>query len=344
MRLVTTSTADITAEDISLVRVGELAKRTGKTVRAIHLYEELGLLAPAVRSKGGFRLYSGKAVKRIDWIQKLQDLGFSLTEIKAFLRDWEESDTAPQAMSRVREIFSDKLRETRGDDRAPGAAGRRPQRDAGVHGQLPVVRAGAHAGASAAPAASTDTTDERRCWSKGFIEDERHGTQAPHLHGQPRDHAGRSARARGDAAVLHAGVRQRRQPHPQLRLDGREGGRDGARAGRRADRRHAARRSSGPRARPSRTTWRIKGAAEFYKDRGNHIITAQTEHKAVLDTCKRLEKDGFEVTYLPVGKDGRVSAGGGARGDDRQDHRSCRSCWPTTRSAPSTRSTRSARS
>jgi cysteine desulfurase len=51
----------------------------------------------------------------------------------------------------------------------------------------------------------------------------------------------------------------------------------------------------------------IKGAAEFQKDRGNHIITAQTEHKAVLDTCKRLEKDGFDVTYLPVEKDGRVN-------------------------------------
>jgi cysteine desulfurase len=50
----------------------------------------------------------------------------------------------------------------------------------------------------------------------------------------------------------------------------------------------------------------IKGAAEFLKDRGNHIITAQTEHKAVLDTCKRLEKEGFEVTYLPVAQDGRV--------------------------------------
>jgi cysteine desulfurase len=50
----------------------------------------------------------------------------------------------------------------------------------------------------------------------------------------------------------------------------------------------------------------IKGAAEFLKDRGNHIITAQTEHKAVLDTCKRLEKEGFVVTYLPVDKDGRV--------------------------------------
>jgi cysteine desulfurase len=51
----------------------------------------------------------------------------------------------------------------------------------------------------------------------------------------------------------------------------------------------------------------IKGAAEFHKDRGNHIITAQTEHKAVLDTCKRLEKEGFDVTYLPVEKDGRVN-------------------------------------
>jgi cysteine desulfurase len=50
----------------------------------------------------------------------------------------------------------------------------------------------------------------------------------------------------------------------------------------------------------------IKGVAEFYKDKGNHIITTVTEHKAVLDTCKRLEKDGCQVTYLGVGKDGRV--------------------------------------
>src|SRR6202167_2715051 len=51
----------------------------------------------------------------------------------------------------------------------------------------------------------------------------------------------------------------------------------------------------------------IKGVAEMYREKGNHIITQTTEHKAVLDTCKRLEKHGYRVTYLPVQKDGRVS-------------------------------------
>src|SRR5689334_25449593 len=50
----------------------------------------------------------------------------------------------------------------------------------------------------------------------------------------------------------------------------------------------------------------IKGVAAMYKKKGNHIITAVTEHKAVLDTCKRLEKYGYRVTYLPVQKDGLV--------------------------------------
>src|SRR5277367_6012892 len=50
----------------------------------------------------------------------------------------------------------------------------------------------------------------------------------------------------------------------------------------------------------------IKGIAEMYKERGNHIITAVTEHKAVLDTCKRLEKYGYRVTYLPVAKSGLI--------------------------------------
>lgn len=51
----------------------------------------------------------------------------------------------------------------------------------------------------------------------------------------------------------------------------------------------------------------IKGAAQFYKSKGkNHIITCITEHKCVLDACRHLEQDGFEVTYLPVQKDGLI--------------------------------------
>src|SRR6266513_1034194 len=50
----------------------------------------------------------------------------------------------------------------------------------------------------------------------------------------------------------------------------------------------------------------LKGVAEMYAERGNHIITAATEHKAILDTCKRLEKHGIRVTYLPVQTNGLV--------------------------------------
>lgn len=51
----------------------------------------------------------------------------------------------------------------------------------------------------------------------------------------------------------------------------------------------------------------IKGAASFLRKQGNHIITVETEHKSVLDTCKRLQRDGYEVTYLTPAKDGLVT-------------------------------------
>src|SRR6476661_2129194 len=50
----------------------------------------------------------------------------------------------------------------------------------------------------------------------------------------------------------------------------------------------------------------IKGVAEMHREKGNHIVTCVTEHKAVLDSCKVLEKSGFEVSYLPVSRDGFV--------------------------------------
>ncbi len=52
----------------------------------------------------------------------------------------------------------------------------------------------------------------------------------------------------------------------------------------------------------------LKGVAEFYADKGNHIITCRTEHKCILDTCKRLEREGVKVTYLDTDKQGRVTA------------------------------------
>ncbi|HEX2880317.1 MAG TPA: aminotransferase class V-fold PLP-dependent enzyme, partial [Polyangiaceae bacterium] len=51
----------------------------------------------------------------------------------------------------------------------------------------------------------------------------------------------------------------------------------------------------------------IKGVAEFYQSKGNHIITSTIEHKAVLDSCKRLETQGFQVSYVKAGKDGLVN-------------------------------------
>src|SRR5262245_49179018 len=96
-----------------LMQVGDLARESGKTVRAIHLYEQLGLLHVAARSKGRYRLYGPEALLRIRWIGKLQDLGFSLTDIKTIVKDLAGEASAPSAMTKVREVYKQKLDETR---------------------------------------------------------------------------------------------------------------------------------------------------------------------------------------------------------------------------------------
>lgn len=96
-----------------LLRVGDLARQTGKTVRAIHLYEELGLLAPATRSRGGFRLYDPRAVDRVRWIDLLHGLGFSLHEMRDLLQAWWGAEIGPRAMEQLRALFERKLDETR---------------------------------------------------------------------------------------------------------------------------------------------------------------------------------------------------------------------------------------
>ena len=95
------------------IRVGDLARRTGKTVRAIHLYEEMGLLEPATRSSGGFRLYDEGAVERVRWIDLLHAMRLSLPEMHDLLRVWWNAELGPDAMSELRALFQRKLEETR---------------------------------------------------------------------------------------------------------------------------------------------------------------------------------------------------------------------------------------
>jgi DNA-binding transcriptional MerR regulator len=96
-----------------LMLVGELAKATGKTVRAIHLYEDLGLLRPHDRSKGRYRLFANDALLRVRWIVKLQNLGLSLSDIQEVVRDQAHADSAQFAAARLREVYVNKLNETR---------------------------------------------------------------------------------------------------------------------------------------------------------------------------------------------------------------------------------------
>ena len=91
------------------LRIGDLAKRAGKSARAVRLYEEKGLLGPAHRTEGGHRVYDEEALDRLRWIDQLQILGLSLSEIKGFLDRLRSADTAPDAMAQARQLFEKKL-------------------------------------------------------------------------------------------------------------------------------------------------------------------------------------------------------------------------------------------
>jgi DNA-binding transcriptional MerR regulator len=95
------------------MRVGELAELAGKTVRALRFYEELDLLRPVERTQGGFRQYDDQAVIRLHWIDRLQELGFSLRETRTFLDTLREFPTGPAAMQELRSFYAQKLTETR---------------------------------------------------------------------------------------------------------------------------------------------------------------------------------------------------------------------------------------
>src|SRR3954451_9224050 len=67
------------------LKVGELARRTGLTVRTLHHYDEIGLLKPSQHSEAGYRLYSACDVARLQQVRSLRQLGFSLEEVPACL-------------------------------------------------------------------------------------------------------------------------------------------------------------------------------------------------------------------------------------------------------------------
>jgi len=96
-----------------LLRVGELARRVNKTTRALRFYEEMDLLAPVQRTAGGFRLYHPDTLTRIQWIDRLQELGFSLSDIRGFLETFRGEPHGPAAMEQLRSFYTEKLAETR---------------------------------------------------------------------------------------------------------------------------------------------------------------------------------------------------------------------------------------
>ena len=109
----TTNATQMPSQTPRLLRIGDLSRLTGKTVRAIHLYEELGLLQPASRTSGGFRLYEPGAVERVRWIELFHGMGFSLQEMRELVHAWWDAGLGPEAMDQLRSLFKRKLEDTR---------------------------------------------------------------------------------------------------------------------------------------------------------------------------------------------------------------------------------------
>jgi DNA-binding transcriptional MerR regulator len=93
------------------IKIGELARLTGKTVRAIHYYEELGIINPSQRSNGGFRLFRRADIHKINVISKLQELGLSLEEISEITRVWHGPSTIG-VRRRLRQILKENIKRT----------------------------------------------------------------------------------------------------------------------------------------------------------------------------------------------------------------------------------------
>jgi DNA-binding transcriptional MerR regulator len=92
------------------IQIGKVAENTGLSIDAIRFYQKIGLVKQTARSEGGFRLFTAGDVKDLLFIQKAQELGFSLTEIKQLSILSQEHD---HACSQVRDLLKAKLRDVR---------------------------------------------------------------------------------------------------------------------------------------------------------------------------------------------------------------------------------------
>jgi len=86
-----------------------IAEKTGKTTRALRYYEQLGILSPDMRTDAGYRMYSETAVFQIEWIDKLNRLGFSLPDIKEFLSSFKQVESASDLMKALNTLYQEKL-------------------------------------------------------------------------------------------------------------------------------------------------------------------------------------------------------------------------------------------
>ena len=94
-----------------LMRIGELAKLCGFTTRSIRYYEELGLIRPAARSTASYRLYNNIAKMRLDYIQRLTQVGLTLTDIQKLFSVWEASRSGDERRQRLEEVIAEHLKE-----------------------------------------------------------------------------------------------------------------------------------------------------------------------------------------------------------------------------------------
>ena len=94
-----------------LYKIGDVGKRTGVTLRTIRYYEELGLIQPTVRTKGGFRLYAEESIQRLKFIQELKMLDFPLSKIRGLFKIREIAQSGDEASHQMMRLLRDQQRE-----------------------------------------------------------------------------------------------------------------------------------------------------------------------------------------------------------------------------------------